>query len=117
MALGLVAEKFRYRYTEGNALFRKLPDHGSCFFTYSRKHLARYRSVLLGRFLFVWFVTLFAIGITPATWWGQLTMIFGSIFLGWGISSLHRIGRTYGAVVFFILASLVALLHGMPHPY
>ena len=37
MALGLVAEKFRYRYTEGNALFRKLPDHGSCFFTYSRQ--------------------------------------------------------------------------------
>ena len=37
MAPGLVAEKFRYRYTEGNALFRKLPDHGSCFFTYSRQ--------------------------------------------------------------------------------
>ena len=90
---------------------------GPAFLRIHAKHLARYRSVLLGRFLFVWFVTLFAIGITPATWWGQLTMIFGSIFLGWGISSLHRIGRTYGAVVFFILASLVALLHGMPHPY
>ena len=37
MAQGLVAEKFRYRYTEGDALFRKLPDHGSCFFTYSRQ--------------------------------------------------------------------------------
>ena len=90
---------------------------GPAFLRIHAKHLARYRSVHLGRFLFVWFVTLFAIGITPATWWGQLTMIFGSIFLGWGISSLHRIGRTYGAVVFFILASLVALLHGMPHPY
>ena len=37
MASGLVAEKFRYSYTEGNALFRKLPDHGSCFFTYLRQ--------------------------------------------------------------------------------
>ncbi len=37
MAPGLVAEKFRCRYTEGNALFRKLPNHGSCFFTYSRQ--------------------------------------------------------------------------------
>ena len=70
---------------------------------------------MLKRMLFIWFVVLIAVSITPTFWWGQLLMVGGSWFVAWGIAFLHQVGRTYGAVVFFILVSLGVALHPFQH--